>query len=208
VEGLSFRPARADEVDRLADIVNDPPHPGAVIVAGSVDRAIRAGRVMARHGLLVRIETTTVATLEGETIGLMDAGVGRTDPEVTLATVVRFLPDAPRVIGPAGLLRFLRSRPAWSRVQFRHHPGNYVIAELDVAARLRGRGIGAEFLRLAEQRCREAGATRMELSTGIENPAQRLYTRAGFRLVETRTDPAYERWAKSSGRVRMVKDLD
>jgi ribosomal protein S18 acetylase RimI-like enzyme len=47
----------------------------------------------------------------------------------------------------------------------------------------------------------------MALTTTTENPARHLYERHGFRVVETRTDPAYERYTGIEGRHRMVKDL-
>jgi len=39
------------------------------------------------------------------------------------------------------------------------------------------------------------------------NPARRLYERHGFGVVETRTDPTYERYTGIAGRHLMVKEL-
>jgi len=47
----------------------------------------------------------------------------------------------------------------------------------------------------------------MSLTTHTSNPARRLYERHGYRVVETRTDPAYERYTGIEGRVLMVKEL-
>jgi len=47
----------------------------------------------------------------------------------------------------------------------------------------------------------------MSLTTHIANPARHLYERHGFRVVETRTDPDYERYTGIEGRVRMAKEL-
>lgn len=47
----------------------------------------------------------------------------------------------------------------------------------------RGRGIGFSMLRDAIQRCREKGATRIELTVAVENEtAIRLYERMGFKM--------------------------
>jgi ribosomal protein S18 acetylase RimI-like enzyme len=92
-------------------------------------------------------------------------------------------------------------------VQFDPPAGAFWISELAVASHVRNRGIGAAFLRLAEERARAAGCRQMALSTDIENPARRLYDRCGFRVQATALDVTYERWADSPGRVLMIKDL-
>jgi hypothetical protein len=47
----------------------------------------------------------------------------------------------------------------------------------------------------------------MSLGTTITNPARHLYERHGFRVVETKTDPSYERYTGIPGRILMMKDL-
>ena len=47
----------------------------------------------------------------------------------------------------------------------------------------------------------------MTLTTKVTNPARRLYERYGFRVVATKLDAEWERWALSPGRVQMQKDL-
>jgi len=47
----------------------------------------------------------------------------------------------------------------------------------------------------------------MALTTTTTNPARHLYIRHGYRVVETRLDPAYERLTGIPGRVLMVKEL-
>ena len=49
MEGITFRPARPDEIDRLSDIVNDPPSHSSLKIAGSVEKAIRSARVLSRR---------------------------------------------------------------------------------------------------------------------------------------------------------------
>jgi ribosomal protein S18 acetylase RimI-like enzyme len=62
-------------------------------------------------------------------------------------------------------------------------------------------------MRLAEEQAREASAPAMALSTTTDNPARHLYERLGYRVVDTRRDPAYERYTGIEGRLLMVKDL-
>jgi hypothetical protein len=47
----------------------------------------------------------------------------------------------------------------------------------------------------------------MSLSTGIDNPAQRLYERLGFQILATKRDAEYTHYAGSPGRVFMAKVL-
>ena len=64
---------------------------------------------------------------------------------------------------------------------------------------------GALAARKAE--ARQRGHSQMALIVTTANPARRLYERHGFRIVETRTDPVYERYTGVSGRHLMVKEL-
>jgi ribosomal protein S18 acetylase RimI-like enzyme len=207
MEGLTFRPARSKEIDVLSDIVNDPPSQSALNIAGSRERAVAGGRILSRYGISLQIQHTTVAVVDGEPVGLMDAAAGRRDPDVGLALVLRLLLPVVRTVGVGGLWRLLRSRPAFARTSFDPPQGAYYIAELDVLQRFRNRGIGAALLREGEARARAAGCVAMALSTDITNPAQHLYERFGFRVVETKRDAAYERWSGSPGRLMMVKEL-
>ena len=70
--------------------------------------------------------------------------------------------------------------------------------------------LGVRVLRMldyAEEDARRLGHRVMALSTATTNPARRLYERHGFRIVETRTDPAFERYTGIAGRHLLVKDL-
>ena len=86
--------------------------------------------------------------------------------------------------------------------------GSYYIAEIDVDPDWRNRGIGGALLDYAEAEARAAGYTVMSLTTTTINPARRLYERHGFRVVETKTDAAYERYTGIQGRHLMVKELE
>ena len=104
-------------------------------------------------------------------------------------------------------MRLIRSRAAWAQASFDQLPNSFYIAELDIDPRYRSRGIGAALLQLAEEQARAQNCDTISLVTDIINPAQHLYERAGFRIVETKRDAEYERWSASPGRVLMVKYL-
>lgn len=207
MDNLITRAARPEEVDRLSDIINDPPSQATLKIAGSYDKAITGGRILCRRGISLQVEHCTVAELDGAAVGVMDAAANRRDPEVGAGLVLQLLVPVIRTIGFDGLWRLLRSRPAWARTSFEPLSGSFYIAELDVAAQQRNKGIGAALLAEGERQARAAACTTMALSTDITNPAQHLYERFGFRIVETKRDAEYERWSGSPGRVLMVKDL-
>jgi len=112
------------------------------------------------------------------------------------------------MLGPLGALRLLPRMRARARVQTGPPPGCYYIGELDVDPRYRNRGIGGALLDYVEDEARRGGYRLMSLTTTTSNPARRLYERHGFRVVETKTDPEYERYTSIQGRVLMAKELE
>jgi len=208
MDGLTIRAATEADRDRIAAIIDDPPAAQAVAIAGDERRALAAGRLFVRHDLSIQLAHTVVAEIGGETVAIMHAGRGSQDPNPSPLQMLRLLVPALRAVGPDGLWRFLRSRPAWARVSFEPPAGDYFISELDVAAAHRNRGIGAALLRYAEAEARRLGCARISLTTNITNPAQHLYERSGFRIVDTKRDAGYERWGGSPGRVFMVRALE
>jgi ribosomal protein S18 acetylase RimI-like enzyme len=206
-EMLKIRPAVPADRDRMADIINDPPATGSVAIAGSIEKAVRAGRLFARYDITPRLRYASVAELDGRVIAVLECGAGYPDLAITAGLFLRMLVPVLQAVGPGGLSRFVRSRGPWNRVGFPNDPESYYIAELDVDSVHRNRGIGGVLLRHAEVQARGAGCPRMTLTTNITNPAQHLYERFGFRIRETKTDAEYERYSGSPGRVLMVKDL-
>jgi ribosomal protein S18 acetylase RimI-like enzyme len=204
---VALRPARSEDVDRVSDIINDPPGRAAVHVAGSTAKAIEGGRVLCRLGISLQIQHTTVAEADGMIVGMMDACPNRADPEFGPAMILRSIVPVVQAIGIGGLWRLLRNRAAFSRMSFDQVTDSYYIAELNVDAGFRNRGIGATLLRHGEKLAHEADCASMSLTTTTTNPAQHLYERFGFKVVDTRLDAAYERLSGSPGRVLMIKDL-
>ncbi len=118
MDNLIIRPARPEEIDRLADIINDPPSRATLKIAGSYDKAISGGRILCRKGISLRIEQCTVAEVDGTVVGVMDASANRRDPEVGVSLVLQLLVPVVRTVGFDGLWRLLQSRPAWARSSF------------------------------------------------------------------------------------------
>jgi ribosomal protein S18 acetylase RimI-like enzyme len=201
---VQLRPARPEDIDDIARIINDPPEPPLAAMFGQ-KRATRFGTLMVKSGAYPSLPHTTVAVLDGRVVGVLSCG-GGTGVGPSIREFLRVLPRLAMILGPAipraiygfwlrGRLSFVRDRDAFE------------VTELYVDATMRNRGIGGSLLERAEVLARAARAPRMSIETGVTNPARRLYERHGYRAVEEKTSVAYERLTDSPGRVMMMKEL-
>ena len=204
MEGLTFRRAAPADTERIAEIMfENPPRD----VAGTLldeERARQIGKELVRQPNSPQgWQRTVLAELSGEGIGVLQGGVDH--PGVRLSAGLALA--ALGIYGPVDLVRVLRRLRARRRVNIEEPSNAYSIAELHVDPTYRSRGIGGAMLKYAEEEALDQGCRLMSLTTHIANPARHLYERHGFRVVETRTDPDYERYTGIEGRVRMVKEL-
>lgn len=94
------------------------------------------------------------------------------DPQRHLASWARFENLVISADGsPAGILRLLQVE------------GALEIRDLQVLAPLTGQGIGAWAIEQAKRLATQRGLPEVRLRVYVENPAQRLYSRLGFRCV-------------------------
>jgi ribosomal protein S18 acetylase RimI-like enzyme len=204
MEGLTIRQATAADMPRIAELVAGEPGNEAIGIAGSVTAARRLGMGVYSIAPYTRAwEHTVLAEAGSEVIGVLMSG--SQVETLGLSPALAWL--AVRSLGPLGVLRALPRMRARSRVQITPPSDAYHIGELDVDPRYRNRGIGGALLDYAESVAGGVGRKQMSLTTTTSNPARRLYERHGFHVVETKTDPDYERYTGIEGRVLMVKDL-
>lgn len=200
---LIFRKATTEDTERIAEIMHSQPGPAIVGICGSVDRARKLGYAKARVEGAQGWESTFVGEAAGEVVILLQVrrqpGGLRIPPALAL--------QALRIFGPIGALRLLSRVRTEQKVSTGAPPGAYHIAELHTHPRHRNRGHGAAALDFAEEKARQGGHRQMSLVTDTTNPARRLYERHGFHVVETRTDPDYERITGIPGRHLMAKEL-
>jgi len=203
---VTIRPARRSDLDRLVAVLYDDPPRDFLAVVPDPARARTIGAITMRHGFELDLRQTSVAEHDGLVVGLIALhrpgarlGPGAVD---ILRALVRALP----MMGSSGMLRLVRFRRARSRVYISPPSDALYVGELDVHPDVRGRGVGGALLDHAEDIARREGFRRMSLGTSTINPAQHLYARHGFRVVETRLDATYERLTGIPGRVLMVKD--
>ena len=203
-ERLALRGATRADADRVAEIVAGDPSQEMIGLCGDRERARAFGMALARSGVLEGGVQTVVGELDGRIVAILQTTDGIGDVRITRAAVAIAL----RVFGPLGVLRLLSRGRARARVDIRPPADALHIFELHVASDVRGRGIGGEVLRFAEEQARARGRSLLSLTTTTSNPARRLYERSGFRVVETRTDAAYRRMTGIDGRHLMVKSLE
>lgn len=204
---VTFRQATPDSTERIIEIMHGEPGAEAVGLAfGSEKLAIALGALLMRlPKSLSGWEHTVFALHDGAAVGVLQASgtdVGMGD-YITPAVILRVI----RIFGPVKVVRALPRIRARSRVEFEPVADAYGVHELHVDRAFRNRGIGREMLDYAEDQARAASHPRLSLTTTTSNPARRLYERHGFRVVETKTDPAFERYTGIAGRHLMVKEL-
>ncbi len=208
MDELTIRPATPADMPRLIDIMYDDPPSDMRAMEPDVRKAKALGALVMRAGLEIAVERTVVAVVDGRPVGLLEVRrPGDISHAASAFAIPGILMRGLPITGPSGLVRYFRYQRARAKVEIKHPPDAYYIGELDVDPTCRNRGIGAQLLAHAEAEARALGIARMALCTGISNPAQHLYERAGFRIEETRRHADYERITGNPGRVLMVKYL-
>jgi ribosomal protein S18 acetylase RimI-like enzyme len=205
MDELQFRVATERDTDCVARIIHGSPGREAVGMMGGEEPARRFGfaltRLRARSGGCRR---TLIAERAGRPVGVLQWRLGR-EPGLPMSWRLAWVTI--RALGPVGAARAALRDRVRKRVNPPPPPDAFHIEELHVLESERGAGIGGRLLGHAEQLARARGFSRLSLITHTENPAQRLYRRAGFEEVERREDPDYRRLAGISGRLLMVKRL-
>jgi len=77
------------------------------------------------------------------------------------------------------------------------------VTTVDVLPRHRGRGVASRLMQAAEKEYRKRGYRRMRLEVGVDNPAQTLYFKLGYRTLHVR----HNYYKKGSHALTMEKAL-
>ena len=205
VEGLALRRATPADTERIAEIMHGDPLVELVgLFGGSRELATAFGRELVRMpGGPQGWQSTVIAELDGEAVGVLQAGSGSSSFSLSPRLVLLAI----HVFGLVNAIKLLPRVRARGRLNMPPPFGAYKVHELHVDPRYRNRGVGGRMLEYAEEDALRGGYRLMSLTTTTANPARRLYECHGFRIVETRTDPAFERYTGIAGRHLMVKDL-
>src|SRR3990172_9952280 len=179
-EGLTFRKARREDTDRIAEILHGEPGQEAVgLCFGSAQLARALGYALVRlPGTPQGWEHTVLAALNEEPVGVLQASGGHLGVTsfLTPGVVLQLM----RIFGAFKLLRGLPRIRARARLNVDHQPGAYAVNELHVDPRYRNRGIGGALLDYAEEQARRGGYGRGALNTTTSNPARRPYERKSY----------------------------
>ncbi|HEV8573550.1 MAG TPA: GNAT family N-acetyltransferase [Dehalococcoidia bacterium] len=204
MEGLILRAATPGDTNRIADIIHGEPGVEAVALLGGAEHARALGMAIVRLPNSPQgWRRTVIAEANRKVVGIIQAG-----HQAEFRLSPRLVYVALHLLGPIGVLRAVPRMRARRRVEQCAPDGAYHIEEIHVDPRHRGRGIGGALLDYAASEARRRAFEQMSLTTTTVNPARRLYERHGFRIVETKTDAAYERYTGIEGRHLMVKELD
>ncbi len=207
----------------MKEIVFRPALPADALVAGHLlamslghagpylfghDRTDRAEQLVRRlYGLpgnRFSYEYADVALVGNQVAGLLLSHPGRLVNEMMLPMARRFLACA----GPGEFARFLWRAIPLARIR-ETAPQQYYVSNLAVLLEYQRRGIGSSLLAHAEGKARAAGLSACSLIAEIGNDtAYRLYTRVGYRVVQTIETPGLARKIGLRGVQRMVKTLE
>ncbi len=199
---IELRSARVDDVASLVDIQFRSPSKEAVAMAGSVAAAKRFQSSLLAQGLACGTAEVIVLGIDGTPVGFAELATGGDVP--SLGVVARCAVNAMGLRGT--LVAGWRSRGR-AAVDMKPAQDGIHLVELQVDPEHRSQGLGVRLLAEVERVAVERAATTVSLTTAIDNPARRLYERAGFRVEAEKRHPRYEAITGSPGRVLMVKRL-
>jgi len=204
-DAVLIRPATAQDVDRMAEIVNAEPGDEPIALMGDVELARKYGIGLFKLDPIPNDIRVTVVAQDADAIaGVLQYqfdDLGRPHSRLDVLRLVVGL------LGPIGFLRRFRAVQSRARVDIPIPPGSFHLANLHVAPGFQERGIGRQMLEWAENEAVRLGAPRMTLITTTAHPRISWYERSGFKITRTATDPTYERYTQIAGRVLMEKDL-
>jgi ribosomal protein S18 acetylase RimI-like enzyme len=204
---VAIRRATADDLDHVVAILTEDPAPDLRAIARNRQQAVAIGALLGGHGMLVGLDETVLAEVDGAPVGLMETLRSTSQRSLGVVTSARIVLRAVRKAGPGVLGRYMRLSSARKRMGIAIPPGGFDLNELHVRPRYRNQGIGGQLVAHAEQMARERGDSRIWLTTESNNPATRLFARHGFRVERSAADAVYEEMTGAPGRVLMVKDL-
>ena len=205
---VTIRRARESDREGIIAAKYTEPEPEIRAIVKTRRGALTIGRLLTAHRIEAAPAKTSVAEFQGKVVGFIETSLPGQYVAPGPVTFARVLFAGLFRLGPVAVIRYMRFRRVQASVDIDRAPGSHYVAHLNVHPKCRSRGVGAALLAEAERQACEAGLKRLSLTMYVTNPAQHLYERAGYRVVETRTDAAFERLVGVPGYALMVKELE
>ncbi|MFL6206900.1 MAG: GNAT family N-acetyltransferase [Acidimicrobiales bacterium] len=200
--GTEFRRAVVDDVDALMEIQFRSPSRDAAAMAGSAEKARRLQALLLARGLEGGSAEVIILEVDGVPAGFVELSAGGDVPSLKIVAGC-----AVKAMGVLGALAAGWRSLARAAVDMTATEQGIHLVELQVDPAHRNEGLGGKLLEEVERVAQERGAPTLSLTTSIDNPARRLYERAGFRVEAEKRHGRYEAITGSPGRVLMVKQL-
>jgi ribosomal protein S18 acetylase RimI-like enzyme len=203
---LSFRPAKPADADVASQLIfaTFPKVATFIIGLGNEDRAKKIlARIFPMEGHRFSFEYSEIVQYQGRVIGILVAfpgrKLGRLDRRMSGMLLRQY-----RLRGKLTLI--IR---AWPMVFINEASRDeYLLSNLAVKKRYRGKGVGSLMLSHVEDRAKEAGLSKVALNVAIENQsARRLYERHGYKIKTVHLEPNKRVPYVGAGHRRMVKEL-
>jgi ribosomal protein S18 acetylase RimI-like enzyme len=208
-----LRPARAADAPLLAEVLEMaarghlPRGPWDFLFPADAERRAVLEALATGDPCWCHHSVFIVAERAGEPAAALAAfeprAIGGTELAQPLARALgRLARPAERLAGGAGAMAaYLRCFPEMPE-------GVWIVENVGARAAHRRRGLVGALLGEALAEGRRRGLDRAQISCLIGNaPALGAYTKAGFRAVEERKDPAFEALLGAPGFLRLVRDL-
>ena len=205
-ENLKFRPAKPEDASVAGPLIYEtfPKVATFLIGLGNEERAKAIiTRLFAMPGHRFSYEVTRLATYEGRIIGLMVTYPGKQHSKLD-SKLDKLVLKHYHMRGKIALV--FRAWPLmWVKEVSRDE---YLVGNLAVRGRYRGRGTGSAMLNEVEVIAKNEGYSKVALRVAIENQAARkLYERMGYKTVSIHLEPNTRVKFMGAGYRRMVKSL-
>ena len=205
-ENISFRPAMPDDAAVAGSLIFEtfPKVATFLIGLGSEERAKAIiTRLFALPGHRFSYEVTQLAVYEGRIIGLMVIYPGKKHSKLD-GRLNKLVLKQYRMRG-----KFALAVRAWPLLWVKEvSRDEFLLGNLAVGSRYRGKGAGSIMLDHVEEVARDAGYTKVALRVAIENQAARkLYERMGYKTESIHLEPNTRVRFMGAGHRRMVKSL-
>lgn len=203
--GVTLRETRPDDATACGALLFDTwPHLYRALLVDERRAHGVLAHLFAAPGNTFSYDATRVAVADGRIVALASAYPADQGQRRARAS----LRPALRALGPFGFARVLRAVWRIADASMGVDPRHFYVANVAVAADIRGGGLGSLLMADAEVRARAGGHRALSLELEGNDPlVRRFYERAGYHVVEERHSMELRALTGNGHRLLMSKDL-